>query len=133
MASAFFFLTTFATIATLIWAGVQLLQVEENPLADRLQELQSSAMVTSVGRSPRRTGKGGFLNWVLYFVSIIPGGEDWIEENEKELNQAGIRNRKAVALYALFNFTFLAALIGGAIYLQQGKPVTQMLIGLLAP
>ena len=70
---------------------------------------------------------------MLYIVSVIPGGEDWIDENEKELNQAGIRNRKAVAIYALFNLAFLAALIGGAIYLQQGKPVTQVLIGLLAP
>src|SRR5882762_4672658 len=133
MLTAIFFLLAFATIGTLIWAGIQLLQVEENPLADRLQELQSNAMVTSVGRTPRRTGKGGFLNWVLYFVSAIPGGEDWIEENEKELNQAGVRNRKAVAIYALFNLAFLAALIGGAIYLQQGKPLTQILIGLLAP
>ncbi len=133
MLTALFFLLTFATIGTLIWAGIQLLQVEENPLADRLQELQSSAMVTSVGRTPRRTGKGGFLNWVLYIVSVIPGGEDWIAENEKELNQAGIRNRKAVAMYALFNLTFLAALMGGAIWLQQGKPFTQVLIGLLAP
>jgi len=63
----------------------------------------------------------------------IPGGEDWIEENEKELNQAGIRNRKAVAIYALFNLAFLAALMAGAIYLQMGKPFTQILIGLLAP
>ena len=107
MLTAIFFLLAFATIGTLIWAGFQLLQVEENPLADRLQELQSNAMVTSVGRTPRRTGKGGFLNWVLYFVSVIPGGEDWIEENEKELNQAGIRNRKAVAIYVLFNLGFL--------------------------
>jgi len=36
MLTALFFLLTFATIATLIWAGIQLLQVEENPLADRL-------------------------------------------------------------------------------------------------
>ena len=62
MLTALFFLLAFATIGTLIWAGVQLLQVEENPLADRLQELQSNAMVTSAGRTPRRTGKGGFLN-----------------------------------------------------------------------
>src|SRR2546427_11533486 len=130
MLTALFFLLTFATIAALIWAGVQLVQAEENPLADRLQELQSSAMVTSTGRMPRRTGKGGFLNWVLYFVSVIPGGEDWIRENERELNQAGIRNRKAVALYALFNLAFMAALIGGAIWLQLGKPFTQVLIGL---
>src|SRR5438094_3361555 len=133
MLTALFFLATFATVGTLTWAGIKLRQVEEDPLGDRLQELQSNAMVTSTGRTPRRTGKGGFLNWVLFIVSVIPGGEDWIDENEKELNQAGIRNRKAVALYALFNLAFLAALIGGAIYLQRGKPISQVLIGLLAP
>src|SRR5205809_5655943 len=119
MLTALFFLMTFATIGTLVWAGVQLLQVEENPLASRLQELQSSAMVTSVARSPRRTGKGGFLNWVLYIISVIPGGEEWIRDNEKELNQAGVRNRKAVASYALFNLAFMAALMAGAIWLQR--------------
>src|SRR5215212_8858003 len=130
MLTALFFVMTFATIGALIWAGLQLVQVEENPLGDRLQELQSNAMVTSV-RTPRRTGKGGFLNWVLYIVSVIPGGEDWITEHEKHLNQAGIRNRKAVAIYALFNLAFMGALMGGAIWLQQGKPLSQMLIGLL--
>ena len=133
MLTALFFLLTFATVATLVWAGIRLLQVEENPLADRLQELQSSAMVSSVARSPRRTGKGGFLNWVLYLISVIPGGEDWISDNEKELNQAGIRNRRAVAIYALFNLVFMAALMGGAVWLQADKPVSQILIGLLAP
>src|SRR5260370_35222938 len=103
MLTALFFLATLTTIGTLIWAGLQLIQPEENPLADRLQELQSSAMVTSTGRAPRRTGQGGFLNWVLYVVSVIPGGGDWIAENEKELNQRGIRNRKAVGLYPPVN------------------------------
>src|SRR5260370_1625893 len=115
MLTALVFLAAFATIGTLIWAGLQLIQPEEDPLADRLQELQSSAIVTSTGRTPRRTGKGGFLNWVLYIVSVIPGGEDWIDENEKELNQAGIRNRKGVALSALFNFAFIEALLVGSI------------------
>src|SRR4051812_6868700 len=130
MLTVLFFIATFATIGTLIWAGIQLLQVEENPLADRLQELQSSAMVTSTSRTPRRTGKGGFLNWVLYIVSVIPGGEDWIEENEKELNQAGIRNRKGVALYALFNLAFMAALVGGGDLVHESKPPLPKLIGL---
>src|SRR5260370_25029367 len=126
MLTALVFLAAFATIGTLIWAGLQLIQPEENPLADRLQELQSSAMVTATGRTPRRTGKGGFLNWVLYIVSVIPGGEDWIEENEKELNQAGIRNRKGVALYALFNLAFMGALMAGAHRRHPRQPPSQM-------
>jgi tight adherence protein C len=134
MLTALFFLLTFATVAALIWGAMQLLTVEENPLADRLQELQSNAMVSSnVSRTPRRTGRGGFLNWLLYAISLIPGGEDWIEDNEKELNQAGIRNRRAVAAYAIFNFAFLALLMAGAVWLQRDKPLTQILTGLLAP
>src|SRR5229473_7095360 len=133
MLNALFFLLTFATVAALIWAGIQLFQVEEDPLADRLQELQSSAMVSTSARTPRRTGRGGFLNWILYAISLVPGGEDWINENEKELNQAGIRTRKAVAVYALFNFAFMGLLIAGAICLQRDKPPSQIMIGLLAP
>jgi tight adherence protein C len=133
MLTALFFLMTFATLATLIWAGIQLFQVEENPLADRLQELQSNAMVSTVGRASRRTGRGGFSNWVLYLVSIAPGGEDWLRETEKELNQAGLRNRQAAAAYVLFNFVFMGTLIAGAVWLQRDKPAVQILIGLVAP
>src|SRR5262249_40566560 len=129
MLTALFFLLTFATVATLVWATIRLLTVEENPLADRLQELQSSAMVSSVARGPRRTGRGGFWEWLLYIISLVPGGEDWISENEKELNQAGIRNRRAVGTYALFNIAFMAALMAGAVWLQREKPVAQMLTG----
>jgi tight adherence protein C len=134
MLAILFFVLTFATVAALIWGAMELLTVEENPLADRLQELQSSAMVSSsASRIPRRTGRGGFLNWLLYAISLIPGGEDWIEDSEKELNQAGIRNRRAVAAYALFNIAFMGLLMAGAVWLQRGKPVSQMLTGLLAP
>jgi tight adherence protein C len=133
MLTALFFLMTFATLATLIWAGIKLFQVEENPLADRLQELQSNAMVSAVGRASRRTGRGGFSNWVLYLVSMAPGGEDWLRDTEKELNQAGLRNRQAAAAYVLFNFVFMGALIAGAVWLQRDKPAVQILIGLVAP
>jgi tight adherence protein C len=133
MLAVLFFILTFATVGALVWAGISLLTVEENPLADRLQELQSSAMVSSTSTRARRTGQGGFLNWLLYIISMIPGGEDWIEDSEKELNQAGIRTRSAVALYAIFNFVFMGLLMAGAIWLQKDKPVSQILTGLLAP
>ncbi len=128
-----FFLMCFATVATLVWAGIRLLTVEENPLADRLQELQSSAMVSSAARAPRRRGEGGFVNWLLYVISMIPGGEDWITDSEKQLNQAGIRTRSAVAAYAVFNIVFMALLMAGAFWLQRDKPFSQMLTGLIAP
>ena len=133
MLASLFFLMTFATLATLIWAGVELLAVRENPLADRLAELQSNAMVSTSGRLLRRNGSGGFLNWVLYLVSVAPGGEDWLRDTEKELSQAGLRNRQALAAYVLFNGAFMALLIAGAVWLQRGKPPLQIVIGLIAP
>jgi tight adherence protein C len=133
MLASLFFLATFATLAALIWAGVELLQVRENPLADRLAELQSNAMVSAAGRLPRRNGRGGFLNWVLYLVSAAPGGEDWLRDTEKELSQAGLRNRQALAAYVLFNVAFMGLLFAGAIWLQRDKPIVQMVIGLIAP
>lgn len=128
-----FFAMSFVTVAALVWAAIRLLTVEENPLADRLAELQSNAMVSSSARAPRRSGQGGFANWTLYLVSLVPGGEDWIEETEKELNQAGIRNRQAVAAYILFNLAFMGLLMAGAVWLQRDKPATQMITGLIAP
>src|SRR5258708_38796703 len=107
MVTALFFLLAFGTVAALIWGAVQLLTVEENPLADRLQELQSTAMVSSVSRAPRRTGRGGFLNWLLYLISLIRGGVDWIDDSEKGLDHAGIRNRQAVAAYPLVKAAFV--------------------------
>src|SRR6266513_4992440 len=107
--SSLFFLATFATLAALIWAGIELLRVRENPLADRLAELQSSAMVSTGGRVSRRNGRGGFLNWVLYLVSAV-GGEDWLRDTEKELSQAGLRKRQALAAYVLFNVAFMGLL-----------------------
>jgi tight adherence protein C len=132
MEAALFFVFAFATAAALLWGTAMLFQNQENPLADRLQELQSSAMVTAA-RGPRRSSSGGFWNALLFAISLIPGGEDWIHENERELNQAGIRNRRAVGLYALFNLAFLGVLLAGAVWLQRDKPLTGMLAGLIAP
>jgi tight adherence protein C len=133
MLASLFFLTTFTTLAALIWSAIELFQVEENPLADRLAELQSSAMVSPTGRVMRRNGGGGFLNWVLYLVSLVPGGEDWLRDTEKELSQAGLRNRQGLAAYVLFNAAFMTLLIAGAVWLQKDKPPVQIVIGLIAP
>ena len=133
MLASLFFLMTFATVAALIWAGMELLQPRENPLADRLTELQSSAMVSTAGRVIRRNGGGGFLNWVLYLVSLAPGGEEWLRDTEKELSQAGLRNRQGLAAYVLFQGAFMSLLLAGAVWLQRDKPPVQILIGLIAP
>ena len=128
----FFFLLAFATVAALAWAAIQLLQPQETPLADRLDELQSNAMVTTT-RVPRRRAGGGFINGFLYTLSLIPGGEDWLRDTEKELAQGGMRSREAVAYYAMFNIVFMLVLLGGALWLQKDKTASQMFIGVMAP
>jgi tight adherence protein C len=133
MLASLFFLVTFATLTALIWSGIELFRMEENPLADRLAALQSNAMVSATSRVMRRNGGDGFLNWVLYLVSRVPGGEDWLRDTEKELSQAGLRNRQGVAAYVLFNGAFLGLLIAGAVWLQKDKPPVQIIIGLIAP
>ena len=131
MLTAIFFLLSFATVAAMVWSGWMLLRPEEDPLGDRLVELQASAMVAP-GREPRRTARGGLLNSFLYLISIM-GGEDWLSETEKQLSQAGIRNSQALAYYCLFHIGFFLALIAAALYIQRDKAFSQMIVGLVAP
>jgi hypothetical protein len=44
LTAALFFLFAFATIAVLIWCSMELFKNQEDPLGDRLVELQSNAM-----------------------------------------------------------------------------------------
>ncbi|MEO7651621.1 MAG: hypothetical protein ABIZ80_14240, partial [Bryobacteraceae bacterium] len=67
--NVFFFVLAFATVAALAWSAIQLLQPQETPLADRLEELQSNAMVATT-RAPRRRAGGGFINGFLYSISL---------------------------------------------------------------
>jgi tight adherence protein C len=43
-----------------------------------------------------------------------------------------VRSRQALALYALFQFTFLSCLVAGMMYLQSNSDFAQKLIGLVA-
>lgn len=129
--SALFFTFAFVTVAALLWSGFVLFEDQEDPLGDRLEELQAHAMVNSVQRTHRRKG-GGFLNSFLWFVSLFPGGEDWLRGTEKELAQAGIRRKQALALYAIGHVLFMLLLLGGMLYLQRDNDFTQKIGGLFA-
>ncbi|MBM3723946.1 MAG: type II secretion system F family protein [Acidobacteria bacterium] len=128
-----------ASLAAMIASVYMLLRVEEDPLGDRLEQLQA-ASGSGANRSGRRRAAGGFLNTVLYLVSTV-GGEDWLRETEKELNQAGIRNKQALASYVIFQITFFLLLIAGMAYLQRGNDLSQkfggmasaLLLGYLLP
>src|SRR5678816_4253902 len=95
-----FFLAAGATISLLLWSGFELFRTQEDPLGDRLEELQSHAMAIAA-RTSRRKASGGGLDRILYVVSLFPGGEDWIRGSERLLHRAGFRRRIATPLYIL--------------------------------
>src|SRR5690349_3144318 len=112
-----FFILTFTTLAAMLWSGYLLFRNQEDPLGDRLEELQSQAMVSSA-RAPRRKGGGGVLNSFLYFISLLPGGEDWLRSTERELAQAGIRRKQSLGLYIFGHIVFMLAALGVMLYFQ---------------
>jgi tight adherence protein C len=128
---AFFFIAMFVTLVALAWSTILLFQTQDNPLEDRLEELQMHAMVGTV-RSERRKGGGGFLNSFLFLVSLFPGGEDYIYGIERELAQAGIRKKQATALYIIGNLLFMVLMFAGMLYLQRDNAVTAKFGGLVA-
>lgn len=134
LVSVFVFFAFFAIISVLLLAGYQLLADREDPLEDRLSELQANVATTGAGsvRAPRRRAGGGFANVVLYLISLIPGGEDWIRTTDRELAQAGIRNKSATANYAVFQFVFAAVLLGGMAYVQWGNPLSNQFGAMVA-
>ena len=125
-----FFLLMFATLIALLWSGFELFRDQEDPLADRLEELQTHAMAR-VSYAPRRRG-GGFLNSFLYLVSLVPGGDGWLRDTEQELAQAGVRRRPALALYSLFQVTFLALLVAAMMYMQRNSDLAPKFGGLIS-
>src|SRR5579871_422229 len=137
--SSLFFLLAFLTIATLLWSGFELFGDKEDPLGDRLEELRAHAMASGVRQSRRRGG--GFLNNVLYLISLAPGGEGWLRDSERELAQAGVRRRQALAIYALFQILFLVVLVALMLFLQRnnelpskfGGVMSALLLGYLLP
>jgi tight adherence protein C len=129
--TALFFLCAFGTVAALLWTGFHLFRNQEDPLGDRLEELQASALA-SAARSNRRRGGGGFLNSFLYLVSLIPGTGDYLDDTEKELAQAGIRNKQALAAMVLGHLLFMGLMLGGMAYLQRNNELTQKFGGMVA-
>jgi tight adherence protein C len=117
-------------VAAIVWAAVQFFSETEDPLQDRLEELQTNSMVDAQ-RSKRRRAGGGFSNSVLYLISTA-GGEDWIRETERELSQAGVRQKSAVVHYAIFQGVFMLTMLGGMVYLQRGNPISSMFGGMVA-
>ena len=116
-----FFLITGATLCLLLWTGAEVFRNQEDPLGDRLEGLQSQAMVVAAS-ARRRKHAGRGLDRFLYIVGLFPGGDDWLNGTEKLLAQAGVRRKSALGLYCMFVLIFTLALIAGTVYLQRDNP-----------
>ncbi|MEZ5398345.1 MAG: type II secretion system F family protein [Bryobacteraceae bacterium] len=131
---ALFFILCFATVVALLWSGAHLLTTEENPLDDRLLDLQSAsgAPVTTQPSGPRRRATSGLAGQILYLVSMAPGGEDWLHETEAHLQAAGVRRRETIAIYCIGNVLFLIGMLGLFLWLSLDKDFTSILVSLIA-
>jgi tight adherence protein C len=127
-----FFLLTFATLVALSWSGYELFRVKEDPLGDRLEELQAHAMATKSSAEARRRGGGGFWNSLLYYISLIPGGDTWLGDTEKELAQAGVRRREGLAYYALFQIVFLLTLVVFMLWVNRNNEIAPRIGSVMA-
>src|SRR5450759_5174800 len=127
------FLFTGATLTLLLWTSIELFRAQEDPLSDRLEGLQSQAMVVAARASRRKKSAQG-LDRFLYIIALFPGGEDWMNGTEKLLAQAAIRRKSALALYCIFVLLFVFTLAAGTVYLQRNNPnpATSLLGGLVA-
>ncbi len=128
---ALLFLFIGATLSLIVWTSFELFRAQEDPLNDRLEGLQSQAMVVAA-RATRRKQSAQGLDRFLYFIALVPGGDDWMNGTEKLLAQAGIRRKSALALYCIFVLLFVFILAAGTVYLQRVNTSAGSLIGGLA-
>jgi tight adherence protein C len=131
LSATFFFMMAGATLSLLLWYGLDLFRDEEDPLGDRLDELQSQSVVAGQ-RSARRKLGGRGIDRVLGVIAFFPGGEDWIGESEKLLHRGGIRARYAVAVYAVATLLFTILLLVGLFWLKRNELDAGILGGVMA-
>jgi tight adherence protein C len=124
-----FFLLAFATLATLIWCGVQLLKPHEDALGDRLIELQSAVMV---GAGKERIRARGMTGRFVRFVQAIPGGDDWVSGSQKRLRQAGYRTEEALGIYMVLATGFLVLCLGGMLFVQRDGDASNLFGAMIA-
>jgi tight adherence protein C len=133
LTAVLFFIFAGATLVFLFWSASQLFTTQEDPLADRLEELQSHALVATSRVARRRSGSSASERF-LYVVSLLPGADDWLRGSEKLLKQAGSRRKEALAIYVGLTLFFALTLITATIWIQSHDPTTSAtsLIGGLA-
>jgi len=126
------FILTFAIVIALGWSGAQVFQEQDDPVGDRLSELQTNALVATPRGAHRRKASGGFLNRLVYVISLVPGADGWIRDNEKKLARAGVRSKSAVSIFVVCCAIVMVLLMLGMAWLQRNNTPPQMLGGMAA-
>jgi tight adherence protein C len=126
-----FFLLFGAAASAILWSAIQLFTVQEDPLEDRLTQLQAYTPVgaTAIVTERRRSG-GGFWNDLLFFLSRF-GMEEYIRDTERTMRSAGVRKKEATAYYIFFQICFFLVLAGGSTYLNLDKDLLTLGMGLI--
>src|SRR5579883_832498 len=124
------FVAAGATLSLLLWSGMELFQHREDPLADRLEELQSQALVVTQRTTRRKSATG--LDRIQSAIALFPGGDDWMRGSERLLQRAGVRGRHALSLYLTGTLLFVLALLSLMLWLERGNDLGSMLGGTVA-
>jgi len=125
-----FFFAAGATLSLLLWSGMELLQNQEDPLGDRLEELQSQALVVAQRTARRKSATG--VDRIQSMVGLFPGGQDWMHGSERLLQRAGFRGRHALSIYLSGALVFASGLLAFMLWLQRGNDIGSMLGGIVA-
>jgi tight adherence protein C len=131
LTSLLFFVLLGATLSLLAWSGTEIFGDQEDPLGDRLDELQSQALVAAQRTARRKLGGRG-IDRVLGAIAIFPGAEDWLRGSERLLHRSGVRAKYALAVYAIATILFTLALLGGLFWLKRNELDSSILAGVVA-
>lgn len=123
LTGVFFFILAAATLSALLWSGMELFRTQEDPLGDRLEELQSHALVATTRIARRKAGSTASERF-LYIVSLVPGADDWLRGSEKLLKQAGSRRKQGLAIYVGITLCWAFSLVAATIWIQSQDPTT---------
>jgi tight adherence protein C len=140
LGSVLFFVVAGGIFTTLIFSTMEFFRPDENPLDDRLDDLGSQAMVNTT-RAPRFKTKGTGIDRFLYYVSMVPGGADWMRGSERLLRRAGFRSKQALAVYVILFLVFVTLVLTGMGLLQRGNSpfnaalamVASLVVGVMLP
>jgi tight adherence protein C len=126
-----FFVAVGATLSLLLWSGTEIFGAQEDPLGDRLEELQSQALVVAQRAARRKMGGAG-LDRVLSIVGMIPGGDDWMRGSDRLLHRAGVRKKYALAVYTIGTILWTLLLLTGLFWLKRDELDASLLGGVVA-